>query len=745
MRIVLKRDWDIQITRPLNGEKVRGHYSGRNIELNMLTNEILRGKKGSILISGYRGVGKTSLVYKSLWDVLNREDKTIIVFLNATQLEAGFSSKIDEDSKSNPRKILENLIRGLFITISRENSLNEEIKEKIEELYKIATASSFGKSEELKNQKSLIQEKANELYIDLSLEKTQLIYVSSWILSTLLQFSQFFPYDVLNKLAPLMVAFPAPILINLLYKKSIISRDKESLEKDVDIMYQYDASLNNLEFDLEHIHRKIESSNIKLVYVIDELDKLERNIIEEIMNYFKNLFNLSEALFIFIGGEELYDFNSINKKNSNIDILRDKNYTYFTAKYFVSRPSWPDLQNYFVDIIYSNEINNPIDLEELERMLCFDAKNDFFDLKKYIRDKITDFDHNTDMPIIDFELSHIDKIKSKLHKTLTILFEEKYLIKGHLNWRDNEMLSRTLFDYAHMMCSRKIGEIFEDPKEYNTSSELIRDFNKLLYRFGVLEIVGSASGESHQGSTISFYSYNYTGQFLNEPSEKIDTPTEFENQFINGYEILSKYSIVLLRALKNSDEILETESSGPYNLNLIKNIEELDSGIFKILRDLNNDYIILKNEASNYRKTRDITEKNISVLSSRLIYLKSNIEYYISKIIQTLRPECKFQLKRLRESNDYFPILTDSSRPLFKDCKVLFSSDFSKQIMFIRDSGVLKKLSKEIEASTKSYMVVAIAEENINYKLNHMYSISVDSPEELDQSIDRLMEAIKSF
>lgn len=83
MKLILKRDWDIQISPPIIDESLKGHHGGRIKEVEMLTNELLRGKKGSILISGYRGVGKTSLVYKSLWDAKNIKDDFIYVLLNA--------------------------------------------------------------------------------------------------------------------------------------------------------------------------------------------------------------------------------------------------------------------------------------------------------------------------------------------------------------------------------------------------------------------------------------------------------------------------------------------------------------------------------------------------------------------------------------------------------------------------------------------------------------------------------------
>jgi len=43
-------------------EPFEGYFVGREKELELLVNDILHKNRGSILISGHRGVGKTSLV-----------------------------------------------------------------------------------------------------------------------------------------------------------------------------------------------------------------------------------------------------------------------------------------------------------------------------------------------------------------------------------------------------------------------------------------------------------------------------------------------------------------------------------------------------------------------------------------------------------------------------------------------------------------------------------------------------------
>jgi hypothetical protein len=56
----------------------------------MLTSELLRSPQRSILVAGYRGVGKTSLVYRALAEVERRKiDRSFVfVLMNAAQLEA---------------------------------------------------------------------------------------------------------------------------------------------------------------------------------------------------------------------------------------------------------------------------------------------------------------------------------------------------------------------------------------------------------------------------------------------------------------------------------------------------------------------------------------------------------------------------------------------------------------------------------------------------------------------------------
>ena len=113
MKIVLKDDWDVSLRPPLFGRDVVGHFAGRDKEIQRLVNELLRKKSGSICISGHRGVGKTSFVYKAISEAEaqekdENESNIVIVLLNTGQFEISH-----EDVTTNPKEILINIIRKI--------------------------------------------------------------------------------------------------------------------------------------------------------------------------------------------------------------------------------------------------------------------------------------------------------------------------------------------------------------------------------------------------------------------------------------------------------------------------------------------------------------------------------------------------------------------------------------------------------------------------------------------------------
>jgi len=349
MKLILKKDWDIPIRYNAQKGKGEGHFCGRTKEVDHLVNELKNKESGSILISGYRGVGKTSLVYKALSCIANKD--TIIVLLNASQLEAesreGLNASYGKDFEINPKKIMENLIKRLYSTIKQFHyeSLSDDLKLRINNLYRKAYASEYKNIETDFRSMELLNEITKESKKGMKINTNILINVIS-IIASLSLASLTLLLDV-NQFLPIVVASIVPFIINISYQ--IISKETRinRINQNVKAKYLFDDSIGNLEFDLEQIHREIKSDEKKLIYIIDELDKFEKqDQVAQVIKFFKNFFTLSDAIFVFIGDEKLYHLGKDGAESS-----RAKEYTYFTSRYFLSRPQWNDIYHYFDEII----------------------------------------------------------------------------------------------------------------------------------------------------------------------------------------------------------------------------------------------------------------------------------------------------------------------------------------------------------------------------------------------------------
>lgn len=242
------------------------------------------------------------------------------------------------------------------------------------------------------------------------------------------------------------------------------------------------------------------------------MDKISVKCIANIVNYLKNLITLSDAQFIFVTGEETHDHFENNGENE----YRPKEYTYFTSKYFLSRPLTDDLNKYIREIIETNELSKK-DFEIFSKALCFEAHNDFFDLKTFIKDRITGFDKSK--PIIEFEnITEDDIQKARFQHAITVIFEEKYMSSNQSKWDENERMLRTLYTHAHDIYSSYSGVTFYDPDDDSNIAEIQRDFNQLLQRCEAFDVIRETF-KNIKGFEVPIVEYRYGG------SIQIDPPT----------------------------------------------------------------------------------------------------------------------------------------------------------------------------------------------------------------------------
>ena len=748
MKIILKGDWDIPIRLPISEKKknrMPGHFAGRSKEINLLVNDIVRRKSGAILVSGYPGVGKTSLVYKALVNAKEKEKNIIIVLFNATQL------KVQAAEEDKFVKIIENIIRRLYTATREVKGLDASLKKQIQRLYRkaVATEATFTEIQQRYWEKSeeVEREKTTKVLIT-----ENLIIVIFWIIAIAFQFVLNTRWELLNKLIPLSLAI-LPCIALFYYKKSRREKHSEKEEKQAEELYKFDKNLGNLEFDLEEIHSEISQSKRKLVYVIDELDKLEDNEVIKILKCFKNLFTLSDALFIFIGGERLYNIETLEEEkqmDQEKTTYRDKAYTYFTSKYFLSRPLWDDLNEFLNEVLSPKGDFNKEEFENFKRSLCFEAKNDFFDLKMCLKNKMTIGEN--DQLLIEIKESNDDIIqKARFYKALTVLLE-KYMSPNYLKWRENETLLRKLFLYAHKIYSSYPGVEFPDPEGDTVYDELIRDFNGFLFRLKAFEIKARTGSKNIKGIPTPIRTYGYKGNIPTCPPTSFNEPTEFEKRFINEFNKYCDYIIALVNSfkiIKNEKEISKENLFNTSTIDeLLSQIENWRSSTKAEFRKYYQLYEEITTKNMDYRYMREDIEESTKQIKFTTKSLLNQLHSIVASMLTDMHPELNLQNKNLFQDLSLFSGSAKQIRQRLQNYNhsIIFKRDYSRQILLINNNiKDIEEIGEVIQDNSQTHKIICFIEKPLEIELKGLHLISYETPEILKFSLQEMFKETKKF
>ena len=745
---------------PLFENDVVDHFAGRNKEILRLVNELLRNNSGSIFVTGYRGVGKTSFVYKAISDVHENDKRKIletsslyktilnmyykykgkdksnilIVLLNAGQLE------IPSEKKTiDPKEVLITIIRRLY-SASKNWDLKRKNRSKIEALYHKAIASKYYRrksSSEIGENTSIAKStKINNIRFE------HIIYLIFWIIAYIFQVYETLPFGIFGKIVPLMLVFPAPYFLNSILSYTILSSNETRTINKIKAneLYEYDANIGNLEFDLEEIHNDISKSGKKIIYVIDELDKISVKCTANIVNYLKNLITLSDAQFIFVTGEETHD----HFENNGVNEYRPKEYTYFTSKYFLSRPLTSDLNSYLDDIIEINELSEK-DFEIFSKALCFEAHNDFFDLKTFIKDRINGFDGSN--PIIELKgITEDDIQKARFQHAITVLFEEKYMLSNQSKWDENERMVRALYSHAHDIYSSYPGATFGDPDDDSNIAEIQRDFNQLLQRCEAFDVESDYS-QNIKGLEISIAEYTYSGSIKMDPPSHLHEPMEFERRFINAFETYRKYLIGIINTFeiaKNGNRVdIDTFVESP-----AKYMGSISGWGFNFSKIYDNYYrvyseIVDKKPSREYK--RDGISKRTEDIENHIRRMLAILPRIMGHMVQNLYSELELQFQDLNQNTSLLGGPKNEIRNKYLNINphVLFNKDLSYQMSLHNNKNhTIKNFNNDIRANDIS---IHFYESIKGIKLSDSYIINTENPDDFEKSILELIKHTKIF
>lgn len=331
----------------IDSKKMNSFFSKESISFSDMTTQdikeqlrqqLLFGNNSCFLVSGYRGTGKTTLI-KNLEEEI-QEKNYIFVHLNISKYE-------------DYSLILRKLIREVYLTLS-SSEIYKQIKNKklidnIELLYD-HTFYEISNSSNNKNIKEFNKSiEGNFSLKDIAKNVLPLVLV---VLTSLNISFDIFPKIFESWEVVLLILSVCWFFIEGLKLNLKIQRRNSSIE-ELNRKSLYDDEI--AEYHLRNMLEELKRENIKVIFVFDELDKIENEIdMTNIISDLKPLLLSDLASFIVISGQKLY------YKFINSNVLDDSIMTsIFTKNIHIPLITNIGLEKLFKSYVTeSNNINN---------------------------------------------------------------------------------------------------------------------------------------------------------------------------------------------------------------------------------------------------------------------------------------------------------------------------------------------------------------------------------------------------
>jgi len=575
MKIFLKQNWSEQF---IYGDKTPGIFIGRKQEIENLKSIIKNNNSSAILISSIRGVGKTSFVHKALSEI----QKVSSVFVNIGHTLS------NEDIKKQKKLILTSLIRAIHFNKEFENDKElKKIYEKSLGIYK-------------KEEKQVNQSKTKKdigISSGMKLNAKNLIPLFGVFLAVLgLSFDNFWVRIVTGFLGM------GVLFLYFSWKKSWT---RSLIKKEIILI---DNSTEYLEIKFENWLKKQKEKNKRIVFVIDELDKIDEKKSLETIKEYKNLFTRSFTHFIFISSQKIFELvNEDREKDAEDGGVFP---TLFTHIFYLSLPKTDEIKLYLNEIFTTQEKIDKKGKNELMNYLLFCSGNDFFDLKRLIADVVL-FDKDG-KPFIDTEkIKNSDIHFSKIAK----LFEyiEEWFLKKHIqelkkHWKNNSVLQKEIFKFLN----NKFNKNYSFIKDIQNSATLI-NLSDFLVDIGIVE-KNSATAESNLEERD--FEYLWTNKYKRDVKAPL---TEDDKMFQKSFNKLVK----LANDLDDLPEAYETNKFQNYTSVSEEKDGQSVSGI--------NLYSIYGDYKDIFNKLKKTTQR-ISITTEKINEAKKIIDEQINNI-----------------------------------------------------------------------------------------------------------------
>ncbi len=563
---------------PLEKESDLDSYDRLPELVKSVSNEVCSSQGGCFLVTGYRGVGKTSFVNKVLQTTKTKlTDKTIVVPVRLS-LARGYSTD----------KLLRRLIRELFYAINRNgvyDKLDIDSRQKLNTAFlrtsrQIKTALAQGLKEAVSKTDTNATRYSSETKFDAgigiekiasllgsfsakrekehSVSKTHSKETSSE-LGMEIEFLEYDDEIAENDLSELIDLFQDK-------QVEIGQKSTEASSRKLRQPEWFWKTLNKLFPRIETFTSvtKPESTpihqSIKLLFVLDEIDKMSVDDAEQIFRSLKNLFLKGNVFFFLVTGKAFY-YDWLRKRTSEDDIF----FSLFTRIIHISLFSDEE----FDAIVNKLAVEFP---DDLLAHLKYKAKGT---PREFLREVSRFVDWSTETPTISVKQSseRLLQISARLYPYIQKQYEATEQderidigIRDHLrrslhNWLEWMMILVT-FTKSAVMRPTTEGEKESDQALFSARTRDTFDklFNSLL-EDDIIKDTNLTTNDEHI--------YTFTGQ-IRESLEEIDSsissqvPSAKVEQQRKYNELVMKFSLLL----ENDDYIAAS--------NLLSEIQELE-------------------------------------------------------------------------------------------------------------------------------------------------------------------------
>lgn len=642
-----------------NGE----YFYGREKEKRQLIDIVTNRSSASLLVGGIRGVGKTTFIKSVLTGLSLKKE------LNLEYAETNFSTSLNPENL--PELVLKKLIRALYYSLKKSN---KDILVDLRDLYEKTQYSNLsdGNSKEIIQYEAELQSKTKTLTLDIS---PFLIQGSLYIFTAYIIYSVNPICGILFSLLILLLSLVKP---NIFYSSIKENKNSTQSKNQTTKSGKLDLSDDSMEIQLKNVLSQLKDNDHKIVFVLDELDKLskrrgEMDHVKEIIEPLKNLFTLSNAIFIFIVDDTFF----IKYLNERIDKPYEIDYTLFTDTLYIPILEYQDTCN-----LLENLVNTKIQASDQElfnrikKYIAWESRNHIFDIHnilnkfiEYNEDGKTFLSLNTSNQIKKGNIPIDWDITVNLQNFIEAVYDEYKILH---NYYYNERLyfalryvSEELYNKheVHVSINNYYSSLFEEKEFANLTEDQGKDIKGgIEYLLMITERLGLTNSEEIKRDEYLYLKYELSNDVSLIERKHISLKGEklsFEMEFLKSYEnfklilenlsriepklkILDPFNEEFGKLEKYIEPIIQEDK---YNRLRKSEVERYKSKIDDLIHDLD---IIFRKQVINYIKSKfsletkdyknlqaplrnnlSIWDKEVSIKSFLLKYYESEIETYL--------------------------------------------------------------------------------------------------------------------